>query len=109
MKKDRRGRPSIGAPGEPGGDAVTLSPCHLVTLSSSSTGRGMRFTAAAVALCVVSALAATGLSYMLRPVAHQVQSDPPGPAARGLKIPPRLFHGWPKPDLGLFLSAAHHG
>jgi Cytochrome c554 and c-prime len=58
---------------------------------------------AAVLLCGVSALAATGLAYVLRPAAPPV-SAPARPSAT-----PRLFQGWPKPDLALVLSAEQHG
>ena len=70
------------------------------------SGRGLKFTAAAVALCGVSALAATGLAFVLRPVQPE-QSGPATPAAP--KPMAHLFQGWPKPDLALLLSGEQHG
>src|SRR5262245_51001753 len=66
------------------------------------TVRGVQFTAAAVLLCVISALAATGLAHMLRPA-------PPPPPTPAAKLPAGLFRGWPKPDLALVLSGEQHG
>src|SRR5262249_46962426 len=77
---------------EQGGDSVM----------QRSTVRGVRFTAAALLLCAISALAATGLAYVLRPAA-------PPPAATEPEIPAEYFRGWSKPDLALLLSGEQHG
>ena len=69
------------------------------------SGRGLKFTAAAVALCGVSALAATGLAYVLRPVQPEQGSVALAPP----KSSPALFQGWPKPDLVLLVSGEQHG
>jgi hypothetical protein len=69
------------------------------------SGRGLKFTAAAVALCGVSALAATGLAYVLRPAQPEQGSPGPTPA----KTQPAIFQGWPRPDLALLLSGEQHG
>ena len=76
----------------------------MTTDNGQRTGRGLRFTAAAVALCGISALAATRLSSVLRPAAPQEQARD-----KQLIVPPRLFHGWPKPDVALLLSGEQHG
>jgi len=66
------------------------------------TVRGVKFTAAALLLCGISALAATGLAYVLRPT-------PPPPAPAEPQLPAGYFRDWPKPDLALVLSGEQHG
>src|SRR5438093_13692503 len=77
---------------EQGGDSVMQRP----------TVRGVKFTAAALLLCGISALAATGLAYVLR-------TTPPPPAPAEPQIPAGYFRDWPKPDLALVLSGEQHG
>src|SRR5262245_23368963 len=67
------------------------------------TVRSMKFTAAALLLCAISALAATGLAHVLRPAA-----PPPSPRPEP-EMPAGMFRGWPKPDLALLLSGEQHG
>ena len=69
------------------------------------SGRGLKFTAAAVALCGVSALAATGLAYVLRPV----QPELGGAVPAAPKSSSATFQGWPRPDLVLLVSGEQHG
>ncbi len=59
---------------------------------------------AALGLIVVSALAGTGLAWLLRPPDISENKDPQttGPLAP-------YFHDWPKPDLVLVLTADQHG
>src|SRR5262249_10194918 len=71
------------------------------------TVRGMKFTLAAVTLCGVSALAATGLAYVLRP--PQPREQPPPPAAPVLEAARRLLEGRPRPDLAVLVSGEQHG
>src|SRR5947209_10454927 len=66
------------------------------------TVRGVQCTVAAVLLCGISALSATGLAYMLRP-------SPPPPPKPQARLPTKLFVGWPKPDLAVVLSGQQHG
>src|SRR5436189_33210 len=66
------------------------------------TVRGVKFTAAALLLCGISALAATGLAYVLR-------NAPPPPPPPEPQMPGGLFRGWSKPDLALVLSGEQHG
>src|SRR5437763_16434877 len=75
-----------------GGDSVMQCP----------TVRGVKFTAAALLLCGISALAATGLAYVLR-------NAPPAPPPPAPELPAGLFRSWPKPDLALVLSGEQHG
>jgi hypothetical protein len=67
----------------------------------SPTVRNVKFTVLAVLLCGISALAATGLAFMLRPTPPPPTPEPATPAG--------LFRGWPKPDLALVLSGEQHG
>lgn len=60
--------------------------------------QGVAFGLAALALTIISVLAATGLARRLR--------TPPAPPT---KIPARLFKGWDRPDFVLLLSAQQHG
>jgi hypothetical protein len=72
--------------------------------------RGLAFKLAALALCLVSALAATGLARWLRPNTPANPEDGGAVAETGrLKLPPHLFRGWGKPDLVLVLSGQQHG
>ena len=68
----------------------------------SPSVRSVKFTAMAVLLCGISALAATGLAFMLRPTAAPPSTPEP-------EMPAGLFRGWAKPDLALVLSGEQHG
>jgi hypothetical protein len=78
--------------------------------AAPSAARSWTFRLAALALTVVSALAATGLARWLRPD-HRPQpasgDHPPSAAKSG--FPARLFAGWSKPDLVIVLSGQQHG
>jgi hypothetical protein len=66
--------------------------------------RGIVFQLAAVALVVVSALAATGLARLLRQSTTQDKDKQPA-----AKFPGRLFRDWDKPDLVIVLTGQQHG
>src|SRR5688500_14470597 len=71
--------------------------------------RGLTFTLAAVTLCIVSAVAATGLARLLSP-AEPVEPEPiPSPRTQRPDVPARLFRDWEKPELAVVLSAEQHG
>jgi len=69
-----------------------------------TNGKSGKTILATLGLGVLCVLAVTGLTRMLQP-----RSGDPEPPRGGLEMPPRLFQGWPKPDLALLLSAEQHG
>ncbi|HEY7428430.1 MAG TPA: hypothetical protein VH682_29630, partial [Gemmataceae bacterium] len=74
--------------------------------SASALPRSPRFMLAALALTLISALAGTGLAYLLKspPPEEPIKAEE---KAKG--IPARLFPNWGKPDFVLVLSAQQHG
>lgn len=65
--------------------------------------KGVAFVLAALGLSIISVLAATGLTRMLR------TPNPESPPSSGITIPSRLFRGWNQPDFVVVLSAQQHG
>lgn len=75
----------------------------------SRTVRSVTFTVAALTLCLVSALAATGLARMLRPAQPPLEPVPNEQKPQAARLPASLFRNWKKPDLALVVSAQQHG
>jgi hypothetical protein len=96
----------MSTPRAPGDGGAEKSPASCCGLARSTT-----FKLAALGLVTVSALAATGLAYLLRrgptPVVPHVR-----PTAVGLSMPLALddrFRTWDKPNVVFLLSGSEHG
>jgi len=71
--------------------------------------RSARHMVLATTLCLVSALAITGLAYLLRPGPVPGPASAPPKRLTSLKLPEGLFRGWKKPDLAILTSGQQYG
>lgn len=71
--------------------------------------KNLTFILCAVLLCIISAIAATGLARYLKPKPTQTTQPAPKDKTDGPDVPNHLFENWPRPEVALLLSGEQHG